>query len=425
MEDIVDTPLELAYRGVEPTEATDDLIRRGVEELETLVDRITSCRATVELPNLRRQKGDLYRVRLDLRLPGAEVVVDRTPPEHRSNEELNAAIGEAFDTARRRLIRLAERRRGDVKAHDTMPEGVVVRLFPDAGYGFIETRDGDEVYFHENSVKGGRFEDLTIGWPVRLVVEEGDKGPQAAAVILKEGPAPSSEGDLDPYAESTMGHHTIRIEAGDVTLFGELEIPQGAQGLVVFAHGSGSSRHSPRNHQVARVLRGAQLGTLLFDLLTEDEDLVDQETREHRFDIDLLGARLTAVTDWLRSHAETHQLLLGYFGASTGAAAALVAAAERPEDVAAVVSRGGRPDLAGSHIPRVRAPTLLIVGGVDHPVIEMNRDVLDIFETEAKLEIVPGASHLFVEPGALDEAARLAADWFKRYLAPPAGEGGD
>jgi dienelactone hydrolase len=193
-------------------------------------------------------------------------------------------------------------------------------------------------------------------------------------------------------------------------------LPAGARGLVVFAHGSGSSRHSSRNRHVAEVLRAAGLGTLLFDLLTADEERVDARTAHLRFDIGLLAERMVGVTDWLRQQPVTAPLRVGYFGASTGAAAALVAAAARPA-VAAVVSRGGRPDLAGHALEHVQAPTLLIVGGNDVPVIGMNEEAFARLATQDKqLIIVPGASHLFEEPGALDEVAALASAWFVRCL---------
>jgi len=212
----------------------------------------------------------------------------------------------------------------------------------------------------------------------------------------------------------------VRVPAGPVTVEGNLGVPHGARGVVLFAHGSGSSRHSSRNRYVARVLRDAGLGTLLIDLLTAEEEAVDRYTAHLRFDIGLLAERLVGATDWLARQPATADLPVGYFGASTGAAAALVAAAERPA-VAAVVSRGGRPDLAGDALPRVRAPTLLIVGGDDVPVIGLNRQALDRLGTADKqLVIVPGASHLFEEPGALEEVARLAAEWFARHLRRPA-----
>lgn len=208
----------------------------------------------------------------------------------------------------------------------------------------------------------------------------------------------------------------VRFPVGRVFLEGNLLIPEQAKGLVVFAHGSGSSRQSPRNRHVARTLRDSELATLLFNLLTKDEEAEDLVTGEKRFEIGLLARRLVDATDWLQSQRPTHHLRLGYFGASTGAAAALVAAAERANIVGAVVSRGGRPDLAGFLLDRVKAPTLLIVGGQDFPVIEMNRKALDKLRVEKKLVIIPGATHLFEEPGTLDEAARLAANWFTRYL---------
>ncbi len=208
----------------------------------------------------------------------------------------------------------------------------------------------------------------------------------------------------------------VRISVGSVVLDGSLAVPAGARGIVLFAHGSGSSRHSPRNHHVAEVLHQAGLGTLLFDLLTQDEERIDMRTAELRFDIPLLAKRLVGATDWLASRPATQRLGVGYFGASTGGGAALVAAAERPDRVWAVVSRGGRPDLAGAALPRVQAPTLLIVGGEDAPVIVMNRAALARLRCEKKLEIVPGATHLFEEPGTLEVVAHLAREWFLRYL---------
>lgn len=211
----------------------------------------------------------------------------------------------------------------------------------------------------------------------------------------------------------------VRVSAGPVTLEGALGIPDGAQGIVLFAHGSGSSRHSPRNRYVAEALREAGLATLLFDLLTADEEAVDMTTAHLRFDISLLAERLVGATDWVSEFSATRHLKIGYFGASTGAAAALVAAAERPSVVAAVVSRGGRPDLAGHALPRVRAPTLLIVGGHDDVVIGLNQHALAQLRAEKRLEIVPGATHLFEEPGTLEQVARLARQWFTRYLGEP------
>jgi putative phosphoribosyl transferase len=213
-----------------------------------------------------------------------------------------------------------------------------------------------------------------------------------------------------------MEEREIRVPAGPVTLEGNLSVPDDAQGVVLFAHGSGSGRHSPRNRYVAGALREAGLATLLIDLLTPEEEEVDLRTRHLRFDIGLLADRLAGATDWLAQDRNTQNLRVGYFGASTGAGAALVAAAERPEAVGAVVSRGGRPDLAGEALPRVAAPTLLIVGGEDAPVIGMNREAFARIRSEKKLEVVPGATHLFEEPGKLEEVARLAAGWFACYL---------
>ena len=215
-----------------------------------------------------------------------------------------------------------------------------------------------------------------------------------------------------------MQEREVRVSAGPVTLEGSLGIPNSVGGVVLFAHGSGSGRHSPRNRYVARVLREANLATLLIDLLTEDEEEVDLRTTRLRFDIGLLARRLVGATDWLVQNPDTEQLRIGYFGASTGAGATLVAAAERPDEVGAIVSRGGRPDLAGDALPLVKAPTLLIVGGNDEPVIGMNEDALARMRAVKRLQIVPGASHLFEEPGALEEVARLATVWFARHLGP-------
>jgi dienelactone hydrolase len=215
-----------------------------------------------------------------------------------------------------------------------------------------------------------------------------------------------------------MQEREVRVSAGPVTLEGSLGIPNSVRGVVLFAHGSGSGRHSPRNRYVARVLREANLATLLIDLLTEDEEEVDLRTTRLRFDIGLLARRLVGATDWLVQNPDTEQLRIGYFGASTGAGATLVAAAERPDEVGAIVSRGGRPDLAGDALPLVKAPTLLIVGGNDEPVIGMNEEALARMRAVKRLQIVPGASHLFEEPGALEEVARLATVWFARHLGP-------
>jgi putative phosphoribosyl transferase len=208
----------------------------------------------------------------------------------------------------------------------------------------------------------------------------------------------------------------VHVAAGRVELEGNLTLPARARGVVLFAHGSGSSRHSPRNRSVASVLQAGGLATLLIDLLTADEETVDLRTGHLRFDIELLAERLVGATDWLAQQPETSHVQVGYFGASTGGGAALVAAAQRPDAVGAVVSRGGRPDLAGSALSRVRAPTLLIVGGHDIPVIGMNEVALAQLHCEKRLEIIPGATHLFEEPGALKQVAQLARDWFTDYL---------
>ena len=211
----------------------------------------------------------------------------------------------------------------------------------------------------------------------------------------------------------------VRVAVDGVTLIGDLARPAAARAVILFAHGSGSSRHSPRNRAVARALRQSGLATLLIDLLTRREEAEDAATGHLRFDIGLLARRLGAVTDWLHEEPATARLPVGYFGASTGGGAALVAAAEHPE-VFAVVSRGGRPDLAGPALPRVSAPTLLIVGGEDVAVIEMNRAAAARMRADVRIEIVPGASHLFEEPGALESVAELAARWFDDHLPPSA-----
>jgi putative phosphoribosyl transferase len=207
-----------------------------------------------------------------------------------------------------------------------------------------------------------------------------------------------------------------RIHAGRAVLSGNLHIPGAATALVLFAHGSGSSRHSPRNQFVARALNDAGLATLLFDLLTQEEETIDTQTREHRFNIHLLAERLDHATKWAKQQEETGDFRIGYFGSSTGGAAALVAAADNPQDVGAVVSRGGRPDLAGVALPKVQAPTLLVVGGDDDIVIELNEQARDRMRCEVKLEIIPGATHLFEEPGALEKVAQLASDWFVNHI---------
>ncbi|MBW4492830.1 MAG: dienelactone hydrolase family protein [Oscillatoria princeps RMCB-10] len=206
------------------------------------------------------------------------------------------------------------------------------------------------------------------------------------------------------------------MPSGPISLEGHLSVPENARGVVLFAHGSGSSRHSPRNRYVAQTLSEGGFATLLIDLLTRDEEAEDSRLGHLRFNIDFLAERLTDATEWIAQSQDIDHLNIGYFGASTGAAAALVAAAELGEAISAVVSRGGRPDLAGTALPNVKAPTLLIVGGNDLPVIDMNRGALEKLGAEKKLEIVPGATHLFEEPGALEEVAQLARDWFAHYL---------
>jgi putative phosphoribosyl transferase len=215
----------------------------------------------------------------------------------------------------------------------------------------------------------------------------------------------------------TNAEHDVLINVGDVYLKGALVLPKNAIGIVLFAHGSGSSRLSPRNRYVAQVLQSQGIATLLFDLLTEKEESVDQYSGELRFNIELLAERLIGATRWVLSQPDLKRLMVGYFGASTGAAAALVAAAKLPESVCAVVSRGGRPDLAEGTLSSVRAPTLLIVGGEDGPVIGMNQEAMaKMRHAEKQLVIIPGATHLFEEPGTLEEVARVAAEWFTRYL---------
>jgi dienelactone hydrolase len=222
---------------------------------------------------------------------------------------------------------------------------------------------------------------------------------------------------MSDFAYPHVSEQSLRIPAGRVVLEGNLGVPAGASNIVVFSHGSGSSRYSPRNRFVARTLQGAGLATLLFDLLTAEEESLDERTVKLRFDIALLAERLALVTDWLMLMQRPLWQRIGFFGASTGAAAALVAAAERAELIGAVVSRGGRPDLADAALPQVRAPTLLIVGGADPHVLDLNRQALARMVSERQLEIVPGATHLFEEPGALARVAELASEWFSRHLS--------
>lgn len=211
----------------------------------------------------------------------------------------------------------------------------------------------------------------------------------------------------------------VQIPAERAVLSGNLTIPENTKRLVLFAHGSGSSRHSPRNQFVARILNHANLGTLLFDLLTPEEEALDAYSREHRFNIGLLAGRLVHATKWAKQQEKTRDLHIGYFGSSTGGAAALVAAVDLRQDIGAVVSRGGRPDLAGAALPSVEAPTLFIVGGNDDIVIKLNEMARNQMRCEVKLEIIPGATHLFEEPGALEQVAKLASEWFSLHLSGP------
>lgn len=208
----------------------------------------------------------------------------------------------------------------------------------------------------------------------------------------------------------------IEIPLGNVVLEGRLTVPQFAQGLVIFAHGSGSSRFSSRNWFVAEILHNCHLATLLTDLLTAEEEQIDNQTRHLRFDIPMLAGRLVEIADWAKHEPRTKNLKLGYFGSSTGGGAALIAAAKIPEKIAAVVSRGGRPDLADEYLSKVKAPTLLIVGEVDHEVLELNREALTQLNKQSNLHIIPGATHLFEEEGTLNIAAHDAMKWFKQYL---------
>jgi putative phosphoribosyl transferase len=234
--------------------------------------------------------------------------------------------------------------------------------------------------------------------------------------LLSQAAQELSRTDSFTKLTGTRSMSELQIQVGTKILFGSLTIPDNAAGLVLFAHGSGSSRHSPRNQFVARSLNDAGLATLLFDLLTPEEEAIDLHTREHRFNIDLLAQRLVYATRWAKEQDQTRDLRIGYFGSSTGGGAALVAATAIPQDVGAVVSRGGRPDLAGDALPNVQAPTLLIVGGNDDIVVELNEMARDRMRCEVKLEIVPGATHLFEEPGALEKVAKLASDWFVDHI---------
>jgi dienelactone hydrolase len=226
---------------------------------------------------------------------------------------------------------------------------------------------------------------------------------------------------MDRMLRGRDNEQLVSVIAGSVRLEGDLAIPKDARGIVLFAHGSGSSRHSPRNRYVARVLGEAGLATLSIDLLTSQEEVIDRQTRHLRFDIELLASRLVGATDWLLQNPATRQLRIGYFGASTGSAAALIAATTWPDAVGAIVSRGGRPDLAGSALSRIQAPTLLIVGGNDFPLLGVHQEALKQIPAEKQLEIIPGATHLFEEPGTLEKVAWLASQWFNRYLIRSSG----
>lgn len=208
----------------------------------------------------------------------------------------------------------------------------------------------------------------------------------------------------------------IKIPVGEAVVEGTLTLPPSAKGVVLFAHGSGSSRFSTRNQYMAKEFNKATIGTLLFDLLTQEEDEIDTVTAEYRFNIPLLANRLIGATEWLRNDPKTKRLAFGYFGASTGAAAALIAAAKLPNEISAVISRGGRPDLAGKYLSNVVTPTLLIVGGLDNEVIELNRQAMNQMKSEKKIVIIPGATHLFEEQGTLEEVAKVSIDWFLKYL---------
>lgn len=227
---------------------------------------------------------------------------------------------------------------------------------------------------------------------------------------------PSLQKENTGSGRSTEAGRLVRITADSVTLEGNLAIPKAAEGIVLFAHGSGSSRFSPRNRYVARVMQEGKLATLLIDLLTSEEEKIDLQTAHLRFDISLLAGRLIGATDWLVQNAGTRHLAIGYFGSSTGAAAALMAAVARPKSVRAVVSRGGRPDLAGAALPRIEIPTLFIVGGNDLDVLSLNQQALNQVPAEKKLEIIPNAGHLFEEPGALEMVGDIARYWFRNHL---------
>jgi putative phosphoribosyl transferase len=230
---------------------------------------------------------------------------------------------------------------------------------------------------------------------------------------------PVCKGQNTMNGEQALEDHPMQIDLDTVILQGNLSIPSRAEAIVLFAHGSGSSRHSPRNRFVAQMLRAGGLATLLTDLLTPEEEEIDMRTRRLRFDIDLLALRVIGLVDWLTVQPYTKDLNIGCFGSSTGAAACLMAAKERPNTILAVVSRGGRTDLAASALPAVEAPTLLIVGGNDFPVVGLNRDALERLRCEKRLEVIPDATHLFPEEGALENVSILAREWFRQHLTTP------
>ncbi|HEU4453559.1 MAG TPA: alpha/beta fold hydrolase [Longimicrobium sp.] len=290
--------------------------------------------------------------------------------------------------------------------------------------GFRDAGEADEIVCDVTPdpfyAVGMAYEDFgqTTDEEVRELLARAAAEREKASAAERRPPEP---GDAAPPrregAEGTDGDRRVRVPAGKgISLEGNLDVPPRARGVVLFAHGSGSSRHSSRNRAVAAELRRAGLGTLLIDLLTADEERAEARTGHLRFDIGLLAGRLAEAVAWLQLDAATRGLPIGLFGASTGGGAALVAAARKPDAVAAVVSRGGRPDLAGDALPAVRAPTLLVVGGRDEPVIALNQQAYDALRCEKRLEIVPGATHLFEEPGTLERVAALASEWFRRYL---------
>jgi len=277
--------------------------------------------------------------------------------------------------------------------------------------------------FRRGGANPGALEEARHGWLVELACRKIRQNGRANGLCGETGDIAEAalrylQGDSAIEIMAVQFENEVIVPVGSVTLDGELQIPQNAHGLVLFAHGSGSSRLSPRNQFVARVLREAGLGTLLFDLLTREEEVIDSFTRHLRFDIPLLAERLVGALRWVGSVDAARGLRIGYFGASTGGGAALVAAAQTGDAVGAIVSRGGRPDLASAWLPKVKCPTLLLVGELDPVVIELNRTALDRMTCLRELRLVPNATHLFEEPGTLDYVAREAAGWFSQYLKP-------